>query len=142
MSKANPPVSNDTPGIYLVRNNLPALMDHVCTLGYAIANIDMAGSLGKTEALKRIADSLGFPDWFGHNWDALYDCLSDMSWKPAPGHLIVLDHLDDLRQHSPADYAALLDVLRDVAKSQADAGVPTWFFIGLDALATDRPERP
>lgn len=25
-----------------------------------------------------LADSLGFPDWYGRNLDALYDCLTDL----------------------------------------------------------------
>ena len=31
-----------------------------------------------------IADALSFPDWYGNNLDALYDCLTDLE---SPVHL-------------------------------------------------------
>jgi ribonuclease inhibitor len=33
-----------------------------------------------------LAQKLSLPDWFGHNLDALYDCLTDL---PEPTHLIL-----------------------------------------------------
>ena len=27
----------------------------------------------------RLAEDLGFPDWYGRNLDALYDCLTDLA---------------------------------------------------------------
>ena len=39
------------------------------------------------EDLHRIfRETLSFPDWYGHNLDALYDCLTDID---APTHLIL-----------------------------------------------------
>src|SRR5207247_10829923 len=37
-----------------------------------------------------LAKSLDFPEWFGRNWDALEDCLSDLSWRKAGGTVLVL----------------------------------------------------
>lgn len=51
-------------------------------LGCDVRHINLQGSRGKAETLTRIAISLDFPVWFGHNWDALADCLSDLSWLP------------------------------------------------------------
>ena len=36
----------------------------------------------KAEFYDAVAAALGFPDWFGHNLDALADCLRDLSWLP------------------------------------------------------------
>jgi hypothetical protein len=45
---------------------------------------DVAGCSDKAGLLARTADALEFPAWFGHNWDALADCLTDLAWRPAP----------------------------------------------------------
>ena len=41
-----------------------------------------AGIESKDALLSLYAEKLRFPDWFGHNWDALEDCLRDLSWLP------------------------------------------------------------
>ena len=40
--------------------------------------IDCGGCADKKELHARIAAALGFPDWYGHNLDALMDCLTDL----------------------------------------------------------------
>lgn len=42
---------------------------------------------------QQIAMRLSFPDWYGHNLDALYDCLTEIG---TPTHLI-LRNWDDSR---------------------------------------------
>lgn len=73
---------------------------------------------GDKEALMRnIATALRFPDWFGANWDALEDCLSDLSWLPANGYVLVFEGAkpgDDL--------GVLIDVLRSAADWWAQRG--------------------
>lgn len=34
----------------------------------------------KNDLLAKISEGLQFPGYFGHNFDALYDCLCDLSW--------------------------------------------------------------
>lgn len=35
---------------------------------------------GKEKVLNILSQKLRFPRYFGHNWDALAECLSDLSW--------------------------------------------------------------
>jgi RNAse (barnase) inhibitor barstar len=52
----------------------------------------------KIDLLKQISFSLKFPEYFGLNWDALYDCLRDFHWLSQHRIIIVHDdipHLDD-----------------------------------------------
>ena len=62
----------------------------------------------KSELLKNIAQALGFPDWFGHNWDALEDCLSDLSWREAPGYVLLFEKPSARRRLRRADRRAAL----------------------------------
>jgi Barstar (barnase inhibitor) len=63
--------------------------------------------------------SLKFPDYFGQNWNALFDCLTDLAWLPAEGYEVVITNgmavLTDEPLHpefrEPSDLAVLLDLL-------------------------------
>ncbi|MGE0761060.1 MAG: barstar family protein [Pirellulaceae bacterium] len=47
----------------------------------------------RRELLARFAEGLRFPDYFGWNWDALEECLGDLSWL-ADAEQIVVRHAD------------------------------------------------
>jgi RNAse (barnase) inhibitor barstar len=69
----------------------------------------------KSEALAEIGTALNFPAWYGHNLDALYDCLVDLSWQPAGEHVLVWKGHRQLEVADPDAYRAVLAVLDDAA---------------------------
>jgi Barstar (barnase inhibitor) len=80
----------------------------------------------KAQLLKNLAVAFAFPDWFGHNWDALEDCLTDLSWRDASAHVLLIEHAkpgDDL--------GVLVDILRSSAESWSARGKP-FFAIFVD----------
>ena len=80
----------------------------------------------KPELLKNLAAALDFPDWFGANWDALEDCLSDLSWSKAGGHVLLFE------EAKPGDdLGVLIDVLRSSAEFRAGRGKP-FFAVFID----------
>lgn len=48
--------------------------------------LDLAGVTDKAALMDRCAVTLALPAWFGRNWDALADCLTDL---PEPVVLVV-----------------------------------------------------
>jgi hypothetical protein len=75
--------------------------------------LDGHGMPGKAAALDAIAAALSFPDYFGRNLDALYDCLTDLSWLPPGEHVLVWSHPDVLRDGDPGAYEGITATLRD-----------------------------
>ena len=53
------------------------------------AEVDLKRVKDRRGFLKKTADALSFPAHFGMNWDAFNDCLTDMSWKPAAGYVVL-----------------------------------------------------
>ena len=86
-------------------------------------HIDLSACASKRDLLDRFAAALSFPSWFGHNWDAMHDCLTDLSWLPASAYRVVLSHPGLLRQHEPETLASALQVLADAAAFWATEGI-------------------
>jgi hypothetical protein len=83
----------------------------------------------KVQLLKNLAVALGFPDWFGHNWDALEDCLTDLSWRDAGGYILLVVEFKTL----PAeDLGILIDILNSAAAFWAGQGKP-FFAVFVDS---------
>ncbi|MGH8686494.1 MAG: barstar family protein [Burkholderiales bacterium] len=81
-----------------------------------VARIDLTGAADAAALFERIARALAFPDWFGANWDALEDCLCDLSWRPGEGHVLLFTGHENL----PLDeLGQLYDVLRACASDWA-----------------------
>ena len=97
-------------GVYRVARP-DEVLDAVDASGILVAKVRFAA---KEQLLKNIAQALEFPDWFGHNWDALEDCLSDLSWREAAGTILLFE-----QPRRDDDFGVLTDVLRSSAESWA-----------------------
>ena len=80
---------------------------------FAIAVLDGTDAATRSGFFQAIACALDFPDYFGRNWDAVYDCLTDFNWLPAAGYVLVLDGFDQFATNEPEQWNIALKVLRD-----------------------------
>ncbi len=69
--------------------------------------LDGAMMNSKKEAHSHLQEQLGFPEYYGQNLDALYDCLTDMKGE------IRLYHTAQLRRSLSAYGEKILRVLKD-----------------------------
>lgn len=80
------------------------------------ANVHLANGSSvssKEQMLAVIAAVMDFPDYFGGNLDALYDCITDLSWFPPGEHLLLWTSSNALAQTDSAAYDSIRAVLSD-----------------------------
>ena len=100
-----------------------------------VARIDLAGAADKAALIGRIAGALAFPAWFGGNWDALEDCLSDLSWlreSGAGGYVLLIEGAAGVPL---VERGTLIDILASAAASWAERKLP-FFAVVVDGAAT------
>jgi len=78
-------------------------------LGWIV--VDLRRARGKHALLSACARGFKFPASFGGNWDALADCLQDLSWLAEPGTVALLRGAADFAVAAPDEYALLLEIL-------------------------------
>lgn len=66
-----------------------------------------------------LAEVLEFPDYFGHNWDALEECLADLEWMPAKGYVLVFTDSELILPDDEEEFATFLEVLNDAGETWA-----------------------
>ena len=125
-------------GIFLLaRQDLPALRQAADELEQAFFSVDLGSARNVPGFIKALKRDLDFPDWFGGNLDAVHDCLTDFSWRPAPGYVITLDGSETLRAN-PTSFAIFNEVLVSVIEWWQERSIPFRVFFLHDAPAIRR----
>lgn len=83
--------------------------------------------------LVKLGAALHFPVWYGANFDALFDCLTDPDWQPAEGHLITISGLAALNAVAPDDCLMMIEVLQAAADARRAINSPFWVLIDIPA---------
>lgn len=87
--------------------------------GHRVFWLDGRGIRDKHAFLDLCEREFTLPSYFGHNWDALEDCLTDLAWVPAiTGYLVVYEGWRDLRDADPVTYDTVTEIL--------DAAIAYW----------------
>lgn len=100
---------------------------------FAWREVPLAGVHDKAGFLHTVAQALSFPGWFGHNWDALEDCLTDLSWIEAEGFVVVLRAADEMNGAAEQDLLEALRVFNAAAEAWREEGIAFWTFVELGA---------
>ena len=70
-----------------------------------------------TNLFAEFARALAFPDYFGHNWDALEECLADLEWLPAKGYILLITDAGCVLPDDEEEYETFLEILRDAGEA-------------------------
>lgn len=117
-------------GLYhLPTAHLPQLTEQVAQAKLLLLTAGLGASNNLGEALRELGRALHFPDWYGANLDALYDCLSDPDWHSKRALVIQINGLDALQKNEAKAFSALLEVLADAARLRSAEHAPLWILL-------------
>ncbi|WHZ23971.1 MAG: Barstar, ribonuclease (Barnase) inhibitor [Nitrospira sp.] len=81
----------------------------------------VSGKKCKTKAglLAEFSRVFSFPEYFGHNWDALEECLADLDWLPATGYLVVVTDADQVltKPDEEDDFETFVEILNEAGEA-------------------------
>jgi RNAse (barnase) inhibitor barstar len=102
------------------------LQDAATQLNQHFLYANLGNAQSKQDLLDMIAAQYTFPAHFGKNFDALYDCMTDLVHKsgPQPGFIVVLEQIPAHAKFDKEAREQLLDIFRDAADYWADRKIP------------------
>ena len=121
---------------------LTAALSAAAQRGMRVEKVALAGARDKNAFLNAVAKALVFPDYFGHNWDAFYDCLVDLEHDKGEGLLVLLRDASGFARAEPDEFAAAVDALQDAVDFWEDEQKTLLVVVELEApvLAPELPE--
>lgn len=102
-----------SPGIYELSLNLSPVelsqlcQDNHCQLFY----IEGDTIFEKPDFFRVSIPAINLPEYFGKNWDAWEECITDLSWCESSSYLFVYKNPQNFATHSPEDWEIFKDIL-------------------------------
>jgi len=115
-------------GLYIATCELDDVRAAAKDAGLVLFDVDLSSVHSKSEFMAAIAKQIEAPEWFGKNWDALADALGDLSWKNAPGYVLLLVHSTEHFNLLKNDHDVARDILETTVDYWKTQGKPFWVF--------------
>ena len=114
--------------------------------GFTLRTIHGTHCRTSSALFQEFAQALEFPDYFGHNWDALEECLADLEWLPAKGYVLLITDADAVIPQDEEEYETLLEILDDAgeawSKGQTANGQSAPFHVFFAVAEHKKSQRP
>jgi len=116
-------------GVYRARIDSDEIIAAAQTTGLQAYKIDLAKARGKLGLFDALAKALRFPGYFGKNWDALNDCLTDLAWLNGNGWVLILRNGKSFAAKYPDEFDMALDLFDGVTVCWREDGKPFWVIV-------------
>ena len=90
--------------------------------GVAWHDLDLAGVASREAFFGRCAEVFPLPGYFGHNWDALHECMLDFAGSGVPGAVVHWRRGAALAQRAPDAVNTALEILQEAATYWGSSG--------------------
>lgn len=112
------------PGVYrwLSRAHPSSLARELTAEGWQLSSMDGSILSDASALFDACAEIFAFPAYFGRNWDALHDCLADLSWLDDVGRVVLWERFGVFADRDPDSARMALSVFGDAASERASTG--------------------
>ena len=132
-TRPGPALTSAHSGVFVSPGDIAALREAAARAQCAWMEVDLGAVVDKRGLLGAFAAALAFPSTFGSNWDALADCLQDLSWFAAGGAVLQLRGAGAFARVAPRDWTTCLEILAGSATYWRTRGRP--FVALIDGIA-------
>lgn len=95
-----------------------------CQLFY----IDGKKITSKAEFLEACAKAMNLPSYFGDNWDAFEDSLTDLDWAEGRRFVFFYDQPDHFAENDPEEWETAMDVFQSAIEYWEDMDTSMYVF--------------
>lgn len=119
--RSNPLTRPSAPWVFKADLDDATVRNYVREAGDSGVVIELQGEEARTldSFFSVISRRLDFPEYFGRNWPALKDCLTDLEWLPADSYCLVFRNSGSLFADEPIERRAFLGIMKSSAEEWA-----------------------
>ena len=70
-----------------------------------------------------------FPAYFGHNWDAFEECVTELTWLPAQGYVLFYDKMARFANAQPKEWVTAQSILEETITYWQKQSVPFYVLL-------------
>ena len=122
MAKYERIIRSGRSGVYAAPRLVGPLRAAAKRAGIAWLDLDLAGVADRDAFLRRCGEAFSLPGYFGHNWDALHECLLDLAGRGMPGAIVHWRRGTELARRTPDVVTTAFRILQDVAAYWSGSG--------------------
>ncbi|MCA9192398.1 MAG: barstar family protein [Planctomycetales bacterium] len=78
------------------KDEMPRLLSQLCLPGTFISILNATNMRTLDGLFQEFKKCLRFPEYFGNNWAAFDDCVTDLDWIDATGFVLIVEHAESL----------------------------------------------
>lgn len=120
-----------SPGVYRYRGKATAesICQEIEQHNFRCFYLDGRTINDKTSFLNACGKAMSFPAYYGGNWDALDECITDLEWCPAQGYVLLYDQVEHFAGGQPEQWSVALDILHEAANYWRDRATPMYVLL-------------
>ncbi|WP_125717239.1 barstar family protein [Pseudoalteromonas rubra] len=92
--------------------------------GFLVRELDSSLIKDDESLFSSVSNALGFPDYFGNNWDGMDECLVELDLSSYSGVVLFFDRSSDLWRDATYSAGKFLSVWQSAAEIRGGEGKP------------------